>query len=194
MNDDEKRKGKPAPPAFVRLLWRRPKRVPEPIPGRDLLPQGRAEHLPSSRTPFPADDRSVGYERGVAMSKEWDEATTRRRARRGGLRRRPHRRPRERARPRSTGSRVTRAASSSGRSAGPLAKDVEALYVDRQFAAAKDPETAVKRTVLLSLLSPRFLDREIGAEGPLDGRRQTCRSALWDSLPDDELRARRRAG
>ncbi len=27
-------------------------------------------------TPFPPDDSSVGYERGVAVSKAWDEAAT----------------------------------------------------------------------------------------------------------------------
>ena len=28
------------------------------------------------KTAFPADDRSVGYERGTGVSKEWDQATT----------------------------------------------------------------------------------------------------------------------
>ena len=27
-------------------------------------------------TPFPPDDRSVGYERGTSISKAWDQATT----------------------------------------------------------------------------------------------------------------------
>ena len=28
------------------------------------------------QTPFPPDDRSVGYERGTSVSKAWDQATT----------------------------------------------------------------------------------------------------------------------
>ena len=28
------------------------------------------------KTPFPPDDRSVGYERGTSVSKAWDQATT----------------------------------------------------------------------------------------------------------------------
>src|SRR5207245_2936976 len=38
----------------------------------------------------------------------------------------------------------------------PLTPEQEQLYVDRQFQEAPDPETAVKRVVLLVLKSPRF--------------------------------------
>ena len=39
-------------------------------------------------------------------------------------------------------------------------------YIDREFDTAPDPDTAVKRVVLLVLLSPRFLYREVGAAQP----------------------------
>src|SRR5439155_19069220 len=42
----------------------------------------------------------------------------------------------------------------------PLTNDERNLYVDHQFETAKDPDTAIKRVVLLTLKSPRFLYRE----------------------------------
>ena len=36
----------------------------------------RSPRRSSSTTPFPPDDRSVGYERGTSVSKAWDQATT----------------------------------------------------------------------------------------------------------------------
>src|SRR5207237_5623832 len=52
-----------------------PKRAVEVIPQRDLLPGSFPEAFVVS-SPFPPDDRSMGYERGTSISKEWDEATT----------------------------------------------------------------------------------------------------------------------
>ena len=48
----------------------------------------------------------------------------------------------------------------------PLTDEQKAFFVDRQFQEASDPETAVKRVVLLVLKSPRFLYREIGSGSP----------------------------
>ena len=48
----------------------------------------------------------------------------------------------------------------------PLTDEQKAFFIDRQFKEAKNPETAVKRVVLLVLKSPRFLYREIGSEPP----------------------------
>ena len=36
----------------------------------------RSRRRSSLTTPFPPDDRSVGYERGTSISKAWDQATT----------------------------------------------------------------------------------------------------------------------
>ena len=73
-------------------------------------------------------------------------------------------RPRRRLRPRGEAPRVLAAGSPSGPSAGRSPTSTDALYVDRQFAEADDPDAAVKRVVLLVLKSPRFLYREIGGE------------------------------
>ena len=60
----------------------------EVIPGRNLSPNEVPETFVVA-TPFPADDRNVGYERGRSVSKDWDQ---------------PPRRPPSRSRATSTGT------------------------------------------------------------------------------------------
>ena len=61
--------------ASVSLQWKPPHGPQQPIPARNL---STATATPTfvSTTRFPPDDSSVGYERGVAVSKAWDEAAT----------------------------------------------------------------------------------------------------------------------
>ncbi|CAN5662800.1 PA14 domain-containing protein [soil metagenome] len=190
VDDSDKTKGKPAPPAFVSLLWKRPKRVDETIPSSFLFPQSMPE-LFVSATPFPADDRSIGYERGNTVSKEWEDATTsaaleaagylsKHLADRTGV---PDNATDRKEKLRSFCKRfVTRAFRR------PISKEVEQTYIDRQFEAAPNPETAIKRVVLLTLLSPRFLYREVSA-GAKDGYLAASHLSfgLWDTLPDSQL-------
>ena len=80
LNDkDTKKKGPPKPEkesAAGSLLWKAPHhQVEELIPSRSLSP-GRSPEVAVIQTPFPADDRSYGWERGTAVSKEWFKATT----------------------------------------------------------------------------------------------------------------------
>ena len=51
------------------------RRAFEVIPRRNLSPSSVPETF-VLQTPFPPDDRSVGYERGTSVSKAWDQATT----------------------------------------------------------------------------------------------------------------------
>ncbi|MCX7702024.1 MAG: DUF1588 domain-containing protein, partial [Gemmataceae bacterium] len=68
----------------------------------------------------------------------------------------------------------------------PLSPEQSAL-VERQFDAAQDSETSIKRVVLLALKSPRFLFREVaGGSDPFDVAARLS-FGLWDSLPDREL-------
>ena len=46
----------------------------------------------------------------------------------------------------------------------PLSDEQQKFYVQRQFEAAPDLTTAVKRVVLLTLKSPRFLYREVAGD------------------------------
>src|SRR4051812_38587462 len=71
----KKEKKGPPSPAQVALLWKRPRCTAEVISARHLV-SVRAPEVFVSSVPFPADDRSLGWERGSAVSKAWDAATT----------------------------------------------------------------------------------------------------------------------
>ncbi len=187
VDDPEEKKAK-APPvkAAIALEWKPPHRAAEVIPTHCLstaeFPVGFA---PS--TPFPPDDRSVGYERGTSISKAWDQATTDAAVEvaayvadhieelSGAATGDREEKLREFAR-----TFVERAFRR------PLSDDLKAAYVDRPFDQGANPDVAVKRVVLLALKSPRFLYREVG--GP-DARDVASRVAfaLWDAPPDREL-------
>jgi hypothetical protein len=190
--------------------------VLEPVPSRCLSPSRPPERFVLT-TPFPPDDRSVGYEKGTAISRAWDNATTeaalqvasyvtQHRAALAQIRERPRF---------DIGSPSGRTFRRRGNEASdtpdtpqqrqeklrifcrtfverafrrPLDPQEVELYVDRQFAEARDEETAVKRVVLMALKSPRFLYRELGGD-PNSPFHVAARLALglWDSLPDQTL-------
>jgi hypothetical protein len=189
---DDSKTNKEKPPAVrssINLLWKPPQRAAEVIPARNLSPNSFPESFVVT-TAFPPDDRSLGWERGTTVSKAWDQATTD-------------------AALETAGYVVSHLGELSGTRDGaadrvqrlrdfcrrfterafrrPLTEEQKRLFIDRQFDVAKDPETAVKRVVLLTLKSPRFLYREVGG-GP-DAYDVAARLSfgLWDSLPDQEL-------
>jgi len=185
----DKKKKRPEVKASIALEWKLPHRTPETIPQRCLSPLP----VPVSfvlTTPFPADDRSVGYERGTSISRAWEQATTdgaieiadyvtRRLAELSGVGdSAPDRSAKLRDFCRRFAERAFRR---------PLTDEQKRLYIERPFTNARDMETAVKRSLLFVLKSPRFLYREIS--GARDGYALACRLsfALWDSLPDAEL-------
>lgn len=183
---DEKAEAKPA---SISLEWKRPHLAVEVIPQHNLSPASGPEVF-VVETPFPPDDRSVGYERGTSVSKAWDQATTDAAIETAGY---VVRNLRELAGARDDApDRKEKLRAFCGRFAErafrrPLTDEQRARFVDRQFETAGDPETAVKRVVLLVLKSPRFLYQEFG--GSLDGYDVASRIAfgLWDSLPDRTL-------
>jgi mono/diheme cytochrome c family protein len=174
------------------LAWIAPRRSIDVIPQRNLIPETVGTSFALSIA-LPADDRSAGYERGTAVSKAWVQATTD-----GAI---------------ETASYVAAnlaELSGVGSTATdrkkrleeycvkfcerafrrPLTTEQKKLYVDRQFEAAKDPEGAVKRVVLLVMHSPRFLYREAAADSAADDAYDIASRlsfGLWDTLPDDEL-------
>lgn len=173
----------------ITLLWKAPRRSIEVIPQRNLLPGDAATSFALSIA-LPADDRSAGYERGTAVSKAWVQATTdgaietatyvsEHLAELSGVRNdAPNRKKLLQDYCAKFAERAFRR---------PLTADQRKLYIERQFEAAKDPEAAVKRVVLLVMHSPYFLYREPSAAE--DGYDVAARLsfALWDSLPDEEL-------
>lgn len=190
VDDTAKLKDRPVAKASLSLEWRPPKRAVEVIPGRCLVPQSVPESF-ALTTPFPPDDRSLGYERGTSVSKAWDDAATEAaletvayvarhlRELSGVPDDAPDRPARLREFCRQLAARAFRR---------PLTDELERMFVERQFQSAPDVETAVKRSVLLVLESPRFLYRELGSGGA-DAYDVASRLSfgLWDSLPDETL-------
>lgn len=185
-------KGK-EPKASVSLRWKRPQQTEAVIPERYLLPQKFPEWF-VVRTPFPPDDRSVGYERGSSVSKAWDSATTDAAIEvanyvvgkldefagtRGDD---GERNQKIRNFSRKFVERAFRR---------PLSDEQAALYVDRQFQAEVPSEVAAKRTIMLALKSPRFLYPAVREGEQKDSYDVAAQLALglWDSLPDPQLNA-----
>jgi hypothetical protein len=211
---DKKGPAPPPTPAFVTLAWKRPRQVIVPIPSRYLSPAKFPESFVVT-TPFPPDDRSYGWEKATTISKAWDVATTDAAIETAGyvvahvdeFLKLP---PPPRARlgngdpaeisfdgPKDTKPPTDRAGKARSfcrrfverAFRRPLTAEQNSTYVDHQFDAAVDVNAAVKRVVLLTLKSPRFLYRELGS-GP-DGYDVAARLSfgLWDSLPDKDLLA-----
>jgi hypothetical protein len=175
--------------ASIALEWRLPHQAAEIIPRRNLMP-GRFPELFVAATPFPPDDRSVGYERGTSVSKAWDQATTAAAVEAAGyvvahLRELSGVPDDALDRPGRIRDFCLRFVERAFRR--PLTDDQKRLYVERRFASAPDAETAVKRVVLLALKSPRFLYREIGGGRDAYDVASRLSFGLWDSLPDREL-------
>ncbi|MEX2671590.1 MAG: DUF1592 domain-containing protein [Phycisphaeraceae bacterium] len=182
---------------FLDLKWKKPKHVAEVIPSRYLSPKGSQEVLVVA-TPFPPEDRSVGYERGTSISKAWHRATTDAAIEvanyvsdnltdlAGGSDDAEERQAKARAFAVQFVERAFRR---------PLNEAQQQLFVDQQFSTAPDLETAVKRVVLLALSSPRFLYLDFGSENPDSHEVATRLSfSLWDSVPDKQLREAADAG
>jgi hypothetical protein len=176
--------------ASISLEWKLPRRAFEVIPERNLVPALVPETF-VLQTPFPPDDRSVGFERGTSVSKAWDQSTTdaaieiatyvtaHLRELAGVGQDAAGREPKLREFCHRFVERAFRR---------PLSNEQKEFFIERQFKTAKTPELAVKRVVLLVLKSPRFLYREVGAGNP-DGYDVASRLSfgLWDSLPDQSL-------
>jgi hypothetical protein len=189
VDDSKKNPNPPLLPASMTLLWKPPHGAVTVIPARSLSPARVSESYVVA-TAFPPDDRSLGWERGTTVSKEWDAAATE-----AALETVAYLTPRlnELAGTRDDApdraaklkAFATRFAERAFRR--PLTADEAKLFVESQFAAAPDAELAAKRVIVLVLKSPRFLYREVG--GPSDAYAAASRLAftLWDSGPDDEL-------
>ena len=189
VNDSKAKKAKiPVVKASISLEWKVPHRPGEVIPARYLSP-GKFPELFAPSTPFPPDDRSVGYERGTTISKEWDQATTE-----AALEVADYVAPRLKELAGAVGDGPEREAKlrefclkfAERAFRRPLTADQEERYVARQFAAGVDPDVAAKRVVLLVLKSPRFLYREVDAPDAYDVASRLS-FGLWDSPPDKAL-------
>ncbi len=173
------------------LRWKAPHRTWETIPPENLV-VSRVPPTLIVTTRFPPDDSSAGYERGTAISREWVDAASA-------------------AAVEVADKVVSQSEMFSGVPLNavdahrrlqpfcvqfaahafrrPLSHDEEQRFVGKPFATANDAATALKRSLLLVLQSPRFLYPDLASAGTLDDYDVAARLALalWDSLPDDEL-------
>jgi len=197
--------------ASIALEWKPPHGVQQVIPARNLSTD-RVDSTFVLETRFPADDSSAGYERGVQISKAWDEAATQAAietanqvvARLDALARTRKEEPDRDEKLREFGARFVEAAWRR-----PLTGAEREVFVDAQFQPRESrglfdrlwsvfsppkpveppaPEDAVKRVVLLALKSPQFLYPGLSAAPP-DSYVVASRLsyALWDSVPDAAL-------
>lgn len=183
--------------ASIVLKWKQPHRVDETISERCLLPQ----RLPETfilQTPFPPDDRSMGYERGTSVSKDWEQATTDAAVEVAAFVN-EHLNDLTGTK-RDSGDRAQRLREFSTKFAErafrrPLTDEQKATFINRQFDESASPEIAVQRVILLVLQSPRFLFPEVNAT-QRDSQLVASRLALamWDSLPDERLQSVAQSG
>jgi hypothetical protein len=173
--------------ASIRLEWRPPGGVWEVIPPERLSAE-RSSRTDVVAADFPADDASLGYERGVGVSREWTEAVARGAFEAADL----------------LDSKFLEYAGTSAEAKDKAAKlsDFCLRLAERAYrrpleAAEKDalravfapglaPETAARRATLRILSSPQFLypDHRGQSSHAVAAR---LALALWDSLPDEEL-------
>jgi len=191
LKDKNKTPSKPTK-ASVALLWRVPSRpADELIPARCLSP-GQSPEVAVMQTAFPPDDRSYGWERGTAVSKEWVAATTD-----GALEVAAYvaaRLPELAGLSDDSNDREAKlrafCRTFAERAFGRPLTDAEAKpLVDQQFSGGSGLDLAVKRVIIRVMISPEFLYR--GAMGGSDGYAVASRLSLmlWDGLPDRALLA-----
>lgn len=177
--------------ASIELLWKTPHGVLETIPARSLSPTRSHESLVID-VPFPADDRSVGYERGTSISKAWFDAVTTGAAHASDylvehldeLAKTKADDPERLKKIRDFGARFVERAFRR-----PLGEAERIQFVENQFKSAPTPEQAMKRIALLTLASPRFLYPGVTESAKPDKWDLASRLSLtlWDSLPNQRL-------
>ena len=163
------------------------------IPSSVLSPDASSA-TPIIGTAFPAEDSSLGYERGHSISKEWWRTITRagtetselvaeRIRRLAGL-------PADLTNRTELSRRMQDFCAQLAERAfrRPLDTELRHRTVDLWFQPGVALEDSVKRSVLAVMTSPRFLYPE--SEGRQDSHATAARLALvlWDSLPDETLR------
>ena len=187
-----KPKAPPPTPASIRLMWQRPGRQLEVVPARHLATARDYPEVYTVATPFPPDDKSLGWVRGTAISKQWEQAVTDSAlatsqyvaAEADRLARvrpeEPHRAAEQiRTLARDFATRAFRR---------PLTEAEGAAFVDRFFKPGVEPTLALRRSVILTLVSPRFLYREaVGDDADPFAVASRLSYALWDTMPDQAL-------
>ncbi|MFK7819721.1 MAG: DUF1592 domain-containing protein, partial [Planctomycetaceae bacterium] len=184
------------PPAKITLAWVPPKGIEEVIPARNLVPAS----VPATfalQTKLPPDDRSYGFDRGIAIDKQWDESTTAAAIEFANFATDvawPFYNKRNRKKPNENRARLRQFLTETIEAAfrGPLSDELKTLYVDNQVDATEDNAEAIKRSLMAALKSPRFLYPGLDYDRTKSQRvANRLALTLFDGLPsDDYLRKR----
>ncbi|MFI4873699.1 MAG: DUF1592 domain-containing protein, partial [Blastopirellula sp. JB062] len=174
----------------VRLEWKPPRKARTLLTARNLSPK-HAPELFITSAKLPADDSVSGYQRGVSISKAWDEATTSGALEAASyvvdhldeLAKTKHEAADRRQKAKEFCTKFVERAIRR-----PLTKADQSFYVDELFDDETPLETSVKRCVLLTLKSPRFLYVNL-ENSPADRYDVASRLsyALWDTMPSPHL-------
>ncbi len=183
------------PTASMSVMWIPPGGTRQIIPKRNFYPSWVGTSI-VVQTPFPPDDSASGYERGISISPEWDEATTNaaievaqqvvplmdRMAKTNSQD--ENRQEKLKAFCYSLVEYAFRR---------PLTDEQKSIYVDSFFSDELELTDTVKRVIISTLKSPLFLYPELNrhpnspaADSYLIASRLAL--ALWDSVPDTALR------
>ncbi|MAT15193.1 MAG: hypothetical protein CMJ46_07990 [Planctomyces sp.] len=180
------------PPVSARLSWVAPHGIEEVIPERNLIPVSPPPTF-ALQTKLPPDDRSYGYDRGLAVDRSWDESTTLAAAEFASVAiselwpdyQRSHNEDPDENRAKLRAF-VAILAETAFR--GPLSDDEKKFYVDDQIDATKDDTLAIQRCLLTILKSPRFLYPELDRDRSVSQRvANRLALVLFDSLPSDKV-------
>lgn len=178
--------------ASVKLEWKPPHGIWSVIDYNDTTTH-RPPRVFVSKTPFPADDHSLGYERGTSISPEWQTATSgaaveaatevvRRLPLLAGLTEETEDRDNQ------VTVFVLRFASVAFRR--PLTRNEESTIVDIMTEDGANLETRVRNTLVMVLMSPQFLYTDLTPTNKAPSQYAVAARlafALWDSIPDQEL-------
>lgn len=179
------------PPASVSLSWIQPNGIEQIIPTRNYILEGATPTF-SIETELPPDDRSYGFERGVAINRQWDESTTAASIEFAQAAsdelwpeyRKKHKNESDENR-KLLRSFLTEIVETAFRT--PLDDELRKRYVDRQVDASEDDTEAIQRSLLVSLKSPRFLYPLADQPQSLSARQlNRLTLTLFDSLPTDD--------
>lgn len=178
--------------ASVKLEWKPPHSA-WAVLDHNFTRSVRTPRVYVCETPFPADDRSLGYERGSSISPEWQSATTSAAvaAAQEVVDRLPllanlSAAPSERIE--QVKEFVIRFAKTAFRR--PLTEQEQAMLTAIVFADSENIEACVRQAVVTVLMSPHFLYTDLAPTRDTSEPFSVASRlpfALWDSIPDLEL-------
>ncbi|MHC2068101.1 DUF1592 domain-containing protein [Bremerella sp. T1] len=179
------------PPAMISLSWVPPHGTEQLIPERNLIPW-TTEPTYSLQTKLPPDDRSYGFERGIAVDRQWDDSTTSAAIEFGIVAAEelwPHYSRRNKKITEENRERLksflTEFVEVAFRTK--LSDELKELYINQQIAQSPDDNEAIRRVVLMTLKSPRFLYPQTDKhDSPSQQAANRLALTFYDSIPSDK--------